>query len=137
MSVHVGKKQNKTPPLSSLGPLEREIRDAPKLRMWPRTEAELLKTWLCDGCSVISGPRRRTEPCPAGCLKVTATLPCWETDSVSLFVGSLCRGLWVPRSHCCPAVSLTHRLTPAPEPLLVGTTFKRNFFVSSFFVCSP
>lgn len=136
VSVHVGKRQNKTPPLSSLGPLEREIRDAPKLRMWQRTEAELLKTQLCDRCSVISGPRRCTEPGPAGCLKVTPTLPCWETSPVCLFAGSLYRGLWVSRSHCCPAVPLTHHLTPAREPLLGGATFKLNFLcVLSSFLC--
>lgn len=59
--------------------LQREIRDAPKLRMWQRTETKLLTAGLGDGCSVISGPRRCAGPCPAGCLKVTPTRPCWET----------------------------------------------------------
>lgn len=149
VSVPVGTKPNQTPPLSSLGPLQREIRDAPKLRLWPRTEPELLAAWFCDGCSVISGPRRRTEPCPAGCLKVMPTLACWETNSVSLFVGSLCwgrgmgwnnsLGLRLPSSHSCLAVSTTHRLSPIPEPLLVGATARLTFLcvLASFCVFSP
>lgn len=123
VSVHVGKKQNKTPPLSSLGlfwvSLQREIRDAPKLRMWQRTETKLLTAGLCDGCSVISGPRRCAEPCPAGCLKVTPTRPCWETNSVCLFAGSLCwghgsLGLCLPCCYSCPIVS-TPSLWPLPQ----------------------
>ena len=129
------KKQNKTPPLSSLGlfwiSLQREIRDALKLRMWQRTETKLLTAGLCDGCSVISGPRRCAEPCPAGCLKVTPTRPCWETNSVCLFAGCLCwghssLGLCLLYSYSCPTVSTHQPLASAPEPLLVN--FQLNYF---------
>ena len=69
--------------------------------------------------------------------------PCWEKNLVSLFVGSLCwgytsLGLRVPYSHCCLAISPTHPLTAAPEPLLLGVTFRLFIFfvLSSFSVFS-
>lgn len=67
----------------------------------------------------------RAQPCPAGCLKVTLTLPCWETNSVSLFVGSLywgynSLGIWVSYSHCCLAIFITHLWTlPRASPGVV------------------
>lgn len=89
--------------------------------MWQKTETKLLKTRLCNGCSVISGPRRCTEPCPAGCLKVTPTHPAGkQMQCLCLWVpcpqGTICWGsgslcpllpghLYHPPSDSCPEVS--------------------------------
>lgn len=83
----------------------------------------------------------RALPCEL--LESHTNSPCWETNSVSLFVGSLCwgyslLGLWVPYSHCCLAISPTYPLTSAPEPLLLGMTSDLFFFLySPLSLCFP
>ena len=83
VSVHVGKKQNKTPPLSSLGPLLNL--SAERNQGCPEIE-NVAENWDQIAHSRVRWrmlSHIRTQecagPCPAGCLKVTPTRPCWET----------------------------------------------------------
>lgn len=146
VSVHIGKKQNKTPPLHSLR-LERFLSEernqgCPEIENvaenWDRVAHNTIMWRMLSHIRT----QKTCRALPQGLFEGHTNSPCWETNVVSLFAGSLCwrhdlLGLWVPYSHRCLATSAT---TPAPCPLpqspsCLRVTFRLNFLYSPVALC--